>query len=104
MRDVSLVTMVTLRMAPSMTVSPAPALTVGPVYSCITGTSCVPTVRRGTVVRVTFCYRATYIFWSIYNFSLGVGNIYDFFLKQIRKKRKKSIKIFKVVESKLKKF
>lgn len=89
-RDVSLVTMVTLRMAPNMTVSPAPALTVAPVYSCITGTSCVPTVRRGTVVRVTFCYRATYIFWSIYNISLGVGNIYDFFLKQFKKKKEKN--------------
>lgn len=66
-RDVSLVTMVTLRMALSMTVSPAPALTVVPVYSCIMGTSCVPTVRRGMVVRVSFLY--SYIYGAIAIFS-----------------------------------
>lgn len=59
-RGVSLVTMVTLKMAPSLTVSPAPALAVAPVHSCITGTSCVLTIRRGTVVRVTFLYSNIY--------------------------------------------
>lgn len=59
-RGVSLVTMVTLKMAPSLTVSPAPALTVAPVHGCITGTSCVLTVRRGMVETfVTFVWMVT---------------------------------------------